>query len=55
MNYSVRALPDQIRYGENGGILSGEVQNGIILIYHEYPKQLKIAPYSLLDLVTLPL
>jgi len=32
-NYTVRALPDQIRHGENGGLLSGEVQNGIILIY----------------------
>ena len=26
-------LPGEIRHGENGGLLSGEVQNGIILIY----------------------
>ena len=55
-NYTVRALPGQIRHGENGGLLSGEVQNGIILIYeskddiavhtlhHEYVEALFIVP-----------
>lgn len=28
-------LPGEIRHGENGGVLSGEVQNGIILIYED--------------------
>ena len=49
-------LPGQIRHGENGGILSGEVKNGIILIYenrediaihtlhHEYIEALFIVP-----------
>jgi len=52
----VRALPGQIRHGENGGLLSGKVQNGIILIYeskeeisiqtlhHEYIEALFIVP-----------
>ena len=55
-NYTVRALPGQIRHGDNGGLLSGEVQNGTILIYesrediaihtlhHEYIEALFIVP-----------
>ena len=33
LGLSLVYLPGQIRHGENGGLLSGEVQNGIILIY----------------------
>ena len=32
---TVRHLPGQIRTGENGGVLAGEVQNMMILIYED--------------------
>ena len=32
-SFSVVYLPDKIRYGQNGGVLCGEVQNKCILIY----------------------
>ena len=32
-SFSIVYLPDKIRYGQNGGVLCGEVQNKCILIY----------------------
>ena len=35
---TVTHLPGKIRYGENGGVLGGEVQGSVILIYEDREK-----------------